>query len=365
MQRFWPTHWEHPEVLWGLMALPLLLFLLWIAWRQKRRVVHQWSQVSTVLQRSLLPTRWAESWRALLLLSAYACALFGFASPTVHTLVWEPTWERVSLGLLVDVSPSMGAAASPGSGQEISRLAMLQDVVQDLIEHLPDGVRVGVIAFAGVAVPIVPEASADHQAVLAKVRRLDTHFIRNPGTALSSAIQQGLALFVDPAQGEQPTTASLILLSDGDTTITPSLRRTVTQTSIPIYTLGIGSPRPTRIPDANAPGGFMVNAQGHPLTTRVNAAVLRFIAERTGGTYYPFTERVALAQTLRRIVAQHSRQVLRQVPHSRSVRRLFFGTAVGCLFLYLFSTRKRWKRSRPSPPSTRAPHHQRLSHNAP
>jgi hypothetical protein len=247
---------------------------------------------------------------------------------------------------------------------------MLQDVVQELIEHLPDGVRVGVIAFAGVAVPIVPEASADHQAVLAKVRRLDTHFIRNPGSALASAIQQGLALFVDPTQDQQPKTASLILLSDGDTTISRALRRTVEQTPLPIYTLAIGSPRPTYIPDAHAPGGIMVNAQGHPLTTRVNAAVLRFIAERTGGTYYPFTERVSLSQTLQRIVAQHSRQVLRQVPRSRSVRRFYFGAAVGCLFLYLFSTRKRWKRGRtaalPSPQpgsvSVEAPtSHQRLS----
>lgn len=358
MQHLWPTHWEHPEVLWGLVALPLLLCLLWITWRQKRQIVQQWSQVAAVLQRSLRPSLWAESWRALLLVSGYTCAILGFASPTVHTVAWEPTWERVSLGLLLDVSPSMGAAAAPGNRQKISRLAMLQDVVQALIEHLPDGVRVGVIAFAGVAVPIVPEASADHQAVLAKVRRLDTHFIRNPGTALSSAIQQGLALFVDPTQDEQPKTASLILLSDGDTTITRSLRRTVKQTPVPIYTLGIGSPRPTRIPDANAPGGVMVNDQGRPLTTRVNAAVLRFIAERTGGTYYPFTERVALSQTLQRIVAQHSRQVLRQVSRSRSVRRPFFGAAVGCLFLHLFATRKRWKRSRtsavPSPQSNTA-----------
>ncbi len=346
MHNFWPTQWEHAEVLWGLVALPLLAYLLWYDCIIKRRTARRWSQVPYVLKHSLLPSAWTEAWQAVLLLSSFTLAMLGFASPTSHTVVWEPTWERVAVGLLLDVSRSMRAAVGPDNTGSISRLNLLKQAVQELIEQLPSGVRIGVIAFAGVAVPIVPEPSADHQAVLAKVRRLNAEFIRNPGTDLTAAVQQGMAMFVDSAQDKQPDTVALILLSDGDTAVTPSLRKVVAHAPLPIYTLGIGVLQPTSIPDAQSPSGFMVNRRGVPLTTAVNESLLRFIANQTGGAYSPFTARKALSHTLRQIVARQSRQVMQSVSRPRSLRRICFLASLGCLWLYLFQTRTRWVKQR-------------------
>jgi Ca-activated chloride channel family protein len=177
MDIFRTIQWEHPEVLWGLLLLPLLSYLLWHDWRRKRHLVRCWSQVPAVIRQSALPSSWKEAGYAGLLLAGVGLAVAGFASPVLPTVTWEPAWERVAVGLLLDVSASMRAPADARDTTGASRLDMLKQAVQELLVHLPSGVRVGVVAFAGVAVPIVPEPSADHQAVMAKIRRLDQTFI--------------------------------------------------------------------------------------------------------------------------------------------------------------------------------------------
>jgi hypothetical protein len=221
----------------------------------------------------------------------------------------------------------------------MSRLDLLRQAVQELLVGLPAGVRVGVIAFAGVPVPLVAEPTADHQAVLAKIRRLTQDLIINPGSNLTAAMQQGLTLFAETAPGVRPGAVSLILFSDGDMGLTQELRKVVQQATLPIYTLGIGAPYPVRIPDTRSPLGFMVDQRGSAVTTAVNDALLRFIAEQTGGLYAPFTERAALVDTLRHLVAQQGRQVAQPAPRPRSARRVCFLAALGCVFVYQWQTR--------------------------
>ncbi|MEE8302915.1 MAG: vWA domain-containing protein [Candidatus Tectomicrobia bacterium] len=331
--------WEHPDVLWGLAILPLLAYLLWHDWLLKRRLLRQWSQVAGVVNRSVLASLRTEFRRALCLLGGFAFAILGFASPLLSTVSLEPAWERVAVGLLLDVSPSMRAPANPHEPTAVSRLDLLKQAVQDLLEHLPSGVRVGVIAFAGVSVPIVPEPTADHQAVMAKIRRLDPTFIVNPGTDLAAAIQQGLTLFVDTALDKQPDTVSLILLGDGDTTVTRRLQTTLDRTPMPIFTLGIGAPQPVHIPDTRSASGVLTNRRGRPLTTAVNASVLRLIAEQTGGVYYPLDQRAALARALWQIVNQQGQRVAQPVRRPRSARRELFLAAFCGLLLYQLQTR--------------------------
>ena len=340
MYSIWTIQWEHPEILWGLAALPVPGYLLWHDWLLKRRLARRWSQVTGVVSRSALPSWWRESRRAMLLLTGVALTILGFASPTLPSVTWEPAWERVAIGLVLDVSRSMGALANPEDSTSMSRLDLLKQGVQELLAGLPSGVRVGVIAFAGVPVPIVPEPTADHQAILAKIRRLNQDLIVNPGSNLAAAMQQGLTLFVETAPDKQPGAVSLILLSDGDTSMTQELRKVVQQATLPIFTLGIGAPYPVRIPDARSPSGFMVDQRGLPVTTVVHDALLRSIAEQTGGVYAPFTERAALVRTLQQMVAQQGRQVDQPVPRPRSARRACFLAALGCVFVYQFQTRR-------------------------
>lgn len=331
--------WEHPAFLWGLTLLPLLAYLLLHDWWLQRRLVQRWSQAPAVFRHSRCPGLRNALQRALCLLAGFALAVLGFASPLRPTIRLEPAWQRVAIGLLLDVSPSMRAPANPQTPTGPSRLDVLEQAVQDVLEHLASGVRVGVIAFAGVSVPVVAEPSADHQAVLAKVRRLDAAFIANPGTNLAAAVQQGLALFADTRLEAQPDTVSLILLSDGDTTITAVLRQLLQQTPIPIFTLGIGAPQPVRVAAPASPAGVPGSRQGQAFTTAVKASVLRLIAEQTGGRYYPVAQRADLTHRLRALIDQYGQQVAEPVARPRAARRGLFLAAFCAILLYQFQTR--------------------------
>jgi hypothetical protein len=335
----WNMQWENPEVLWGLVVLPLLGYLLWYDWLWKHRLLRQWSQVAGVIQRSIVPPLRQHLCYAGLLLTSVTLAIVGFASPTLSTVTWEPAWERVTIGLVLDVSRSMGAPADPHDPTSVSRLDLLKQAVQELLVNLPAGVRVGVIVFAGVAVPLVPEPTTDHQAVLAKVRRLQPDFIINPGSDLAGAIRQGMTMLVDTARQDQPATMSFILFSDGDTVMTQELRQVLQHMRLPIFTLALGAPYPARIPDSRFASRFLEDRHGTPVTTTINEGLLRFIAEQTGGLYVPFTRRETLIQTLQHMIAQHGSQVTHPVSRPRPMRQVCFLAAFGCLLVYQFHTR--------------------------
>jgi hypothetical protein len=175
--------------------------------------------------------------------------------------------------------------------------------------------------------------------VLAKIRRLDQTFIANPGTNLAAAIQQGVSLFVDPEADRQPATVSLILLSDGDTVVTRQLQTVLDRVTLPIYTLGIGALQPVPIPDPKSPTGWLTDTRGRPATTALNESLLRLIAERTGGAYYPISARDALVRTLRQLVIQQGQQVSQPVPRPRSARWLCFAISLGCLCVAQYAMR--------------------------
>jgi hypothetical protein len=346
MHDVWNIQWENPEILWGLVILPLLGYLLWYDWLLKRRLLRQWSQVSGVIQRSVFPPLRKHLWQAVLLLTSMAYAILGFASPTLPAMIWEPAWERVTIGLVLDVSRSMGAPAEPHDPTSVSRLDLLKQAVQELLVNLPAGVRVGVIVFAGVAVPLVPEPTTDYQAILAKIRRLQPDFIINPGTDLAGAIRQGLTMLVETANQEQPATMSFMLLSDGDTVMTPELRKVLQQMTLPIFTLALGSSYPARIPDSRFASRFLEDQRGVQVTTTINEGLLRFIAEHTGGLYVPFTQRETLMQALQQMIAQQGSHVAQPVPRPRPVRQFCFLAAFCALLLYQFHTRpvRVWRR---------------------
>jgi hypothetical protein len=134
---------------------------------------------------------------------------------------------------------------------------------------------------------------------------------------------------------------ALILLSDGDTRLTPDLREALQYASLPIHTLGIGTPQPVRLSASNLPANPRGARPQTPLVTTVNAALLRWVAEQTGGRYAPFVNREEIYRTLQQIVSQQRHQVVERLDHARSLHRVFFLGAFGCLLIYQVFNRPR------------------------
>jgi Ca-activated chloride channel family protein len=290
-----------PELLLGLLLIPIAIgFYLWA---QRRRSKYAVRFTNLALLSNLAPKR--PSWRRhlppVLYLGAIAALLIGLARPTM--LVPVPR-EDATVILTMDVSGSMKATdVSP------TRLDAARTAAQSFIEQLPEGVRVGLVAFASEPVTLVPPTTdrAQLKAALDSLRprdgtamgdalnevldiaekiQADGRETPDASTAPPSATDAPAASAAPDASGrpkDQPSGQPLvaaILLSDGKNSVgkTEPLEAAdrAARLGVPIYTIALGTPT----------GTVQVRDDLGRLTTLPvppDKETLQQIADRTGG----------------------------------------------------------------------------------
>ena len=322
--------WDYPWLLWGLAALPALIYGSVIQWRQKRDFWRHWCRLPFMRRQSMGPSRRRYGVAAALRLAGVALSLLGFASPVVMRTAWEPVWDNVALVILADFSKSMEA---PRRAQDINAPSRFEDMRASLLaflQALPPGVRISLAPFSETAIPITSGFSDDHGELIAKVRRFRRDFFYKQGTDLSLALQEGFHL-ADAAAGSPVT--SLVLISDGDEPVSQALRQVLAKrgAATPVFAIGVGAEAPVYIPEPLSPVGYIVDQQGAPVATALNAATLRFIAEQTGGAYYPFERRGQLSAALKDIVERQGRRRQHAYTYPYPLRSFCFLGAFCCL----------------------------------
>ncbi len=326
--------WEYPSMLWGLAALPVLAYGATTLWRQKKAFWDAWCRLPFTQQQSIRPSRWQYLLTSILFLAGFTLSLLGFASPIVERTAYEPVWRNVALVVLVDFSRSMEAPRDP---QEVNAPSRFEETKASLLEFLgtlQQGVKISLVPFAEYAIPITSGFSDDHSELTAKVRRFQRDFFYKQGTDLATTLQEGFHLadaFAPTKNGHHdasppPAVTSLVLISDGDEPVTEGLRQALADrdASIPVFAIGVGSEGPAYILDPASSEGYLVDAQGHAVTTTLNAATLRFIAEKTGGAYYPFAQRGQLYTALQHIMHTQGARSQRAYTYSYPLRRFCF-----------------------------------------
>ncbi len=181
------------------------------------------------------------------------------------------------------------------------------------------GDRVGVVVFAGR--PRGFPLTRDSRMLKLYLQRADPRSENPGGTAIGRALRLALTFLVDARRGEagavddQDENAdgkepppipvaendqAIILLTDGEDTETRPLdvAKEAAQLGVRIYTVGIGSKsgEPIQKFDANGePDGFVTDAEGNYVMTRIDEGLLQEIAQSTGGRYVKIdTERFSL-----------------------------------------------------------------------
>lgn len=271
-----------PERL-ALILLPIGLAIAYVV-LQRRRARYALRFSSVELFDGVAPNR--PGWRRHLAAGAYLAALvllvLGMARPVIATEV--PNTPTIMLA--VDVSYSMNATdVSP------NRLAAAEDAAARFVDVVPQGTRLGLIAFASTAQVLVPPTD-----------RLDTvraaiHQLRlGPGTAIGEAIYAALAQLPEAASpaasvapsaspggsatGQTPAApaaGAIVLLSDGQTTVgrpDAEAAAAAAAAGVPVSTIAFGTPN------------GKVTVQGETVSVPVDAAALQAIAKTTGGQFF-------------------------------------------------------------------------------
>jgi Ca-activated chloride channel family protein len=273
----------------SLVAVPLLV----IAYRaQQRRRDERRAQLAAeglVASAAGRPDRWRHV-APLLLLTALTLLLASLARPSAT--VAEPRREGTVI-LAFDVSTSMAAKdLAP------TRLDAAKAAARTFVAKQPASIRLGVVAFGDSAV-ISQQPTNDRNEVLAAIDRLAPQGGTALGRGIVSAISAiaGKPISVDET-GQDGTaggddigyygSAAVVLLSDGENTTEPDplvLAELASTAGVRIFPIGLGSPR-----------GTVLEVDGFQISTRLDEATLKQIADTTDGTYYAASDTAALGK---------------------------------------------------------------------
>ena len=183
----------------------------------------------------------------------------------------------VAIVIAIDVSTSMMAEDMGASNRiELAK----EDAVAFVRGRKAD--RIGLVTFAGEALTQVP-VTLDYTALVRAIRAVEIGVLED-GTAIGS----GLAIAVARLRKVPGASKVILLLTDGVNNRGLIDPRTAAETAaafgIRVYTVGIGSQGEARMPTRrDATGGFRYEV----MPVEIDEALLRDIAQRTGGEYFP------------------------------------------------------------------------------
>ncbi len=296
-----------PERLW-LLAVPAILVVWYlVALRGAKRHAVRFSNVE-LLDR-VAPDR--PGWRRHLPAAAFVLALgvvvAAFARPVGELRVPR---EQATVILSIDVSLSMDADDVPPT-----RLDAAKSAAKEFVRLAPGELRIGLVPFAGVALPAVPPTTDR----LVVERGID-NLVLGEGTAVGEAIFAGLAL-IDAERrddgGEVP--AAIVVLSDGTTTMGRAPEEAVAaavDAGVEVSTISFGTPE------------GRITYEGEVIPVPPDEASLRSIAEATGGRF----STAATADELQRILDD----IGSEVAFETETRELWeYALAVGLVLLLL------------------------------
>jgi len=282
-----------PEMLWGLIALPLLVLLyVWLQRRRKKTTL-RYANLGLVREALGKSVAWRRHLPPALLFIAIAALLLAAARPAA--VITLPSAQE-TIVLAMDVSGSMRAAdVLP------DRMTAAKEAAKAFVAELPRSVRIAVVQFAGTAA-VVQAPTLSREDVVAAIER----FQLQRGTAIGSGIVLSLAtLFPDagidlsqitgqrampPGPNDKPKpeftpvpagsypSAAIILLTDGQRTTGPDpleAAKMAADRGVRVYTVGVGTKE-----------GETIGFEGWSMRVRLDEDTLKGIANLTRADYF-------------------------------------------------------------------------------
>lgn len=264
---------------WVLAALPLPYFVYRLATRAPRQDAALYVPFFSMLSR--LQSDGDSSARgqglsvALCVIIWILLVIAGARPQWLGDPVQLPSTGR-DLMLSVDISGSMEAQDMVIGNRQVSRIAVVKQVISDFVERR-EGDRLGLILFAAHAYIQAP-LTFDRETVGTLLEEADIGIIEESATAIGESI----GLSVKHLRTRPENSRVLILLTDGVNNsgeIDPQQAgRLAAMEGIKIYTIGIGA---DQVIQRSFFGARAINP-----SAELDEAVLTEIAEATGGRYF-------------------------------------------------------------------------------
>ena len=274
---------EYPALLW-LLAVPVLMAAHYIYMERAGRRPHM--RVSTAVP-------WLAGGMSLmaivrhipfvLRIFALVMIVIALARPRSSEEFSKIDTEGIDIALAMDVSTSMLARdLTP------DRISASKDIAIEFISQRPSD-RMGIVVFAGESFTQCP-LTTDRATLINLMKEVQTGVIED-GTAIGN----GLATAVARLKDSDAKSRVVILLTDGVNNsgeVSPQMAAEIAKTyGIRVYTIGVGK-------EGEAPYPVMTpwGVQVQNMKVEIDEALLKEIAESTGGRYFRATDNTKLAE---------------------------------------------------------------------
>jgi len=314
---------EYPYLLW-LLVIPVLLIgrYLWIEIRDRRPHM----RVSNL-------DAWKSGGRSsleivrhipfLLRISALCLIIVAIARPRSSSQVEKIDTEGIDIMFTMDVSTSMLARDF-----DPDRLSAAKDIAIEFISQRPSD-RMGIVVFAGESYTQCP-LTTDRATLINLMKDVQTDLIED-GTAIGN----GLATAVARIKDSDAKSRIIILLTDGVNNmgeIDPMMAAEIAKTyGVRVYTIGVGAngtaPYPVQTP-------WGIEMQKIPV--EIDEALLKNIADGTGGRYFRATDNTKLQEIYQEIgQMEKTRTSVDSFPVYKDLFTNYALAALVCLLLEL------------------------------
>jgi len=206
LDRLHTLHFQSPQALWLLLALPVVLFL--VSRRGPVRAV-LYSSVNIVRPFSRRAKANPGGVTLFFRLLALTLLILGLARPRIEVGAREEMSRGIDIMLVLDFSYSMQEGKLVVEGNEVTFMDCLKRITRDFIKERPND-RLGIIGFA-VSPYLVSPLTSDHKWVMDTLddARLDL------GTAIGSAMVAG----VRELELSERETRIMVVVTDGNNNI--------------------------------------------------------------------------------------------------------------------------------------------------
>ncbi len=268
-----------------LLVLPLLAAGAYMAALQRReKYAVRFTNLELLDKVAPEKPGWRRHAPAVAILLGMVALVTAVARPSVAVAIPRPAATVI---LAVDVSLSMDA-----DDVDPNRLEAAQEAARAFLDLAPEELEIGIVSFAGDALPLL-SPTPDRELARLAIDRLEL----DEGTAIGEGIYVSVQMAVaerqqrelvgpqedsgsEPSDGEDADAApaeAIVVLSDGETTMGRDdleAAQLAAESGIPVSTISFGTA-----------DGFVV-IQGDTIPVPVNEGALEEVAEITGGEFY-------------------------------------------------------------------------------
>ena len=269
---------EETTYLYILILLPIILLVfIYNKYWQKRTIKKYFDDATfNFLSPELSSTKsYIKTSLTLLIISIL---VFGLVNPKIGTELKTVKREGVDIVFAIDVSKSMLA-------EDIApnRIFKAKRLVSEIFNKLGSD-RVGIIAYASTAIPVLPITN-DFSSAKMFLESLNTDMLSSQGTSIVEAIELSKGYFDD----ENQTNRVLCILSDGEDHEYDENQfiSTLSDSGIIILSVGLGSIKGAPIPikENNIVKSYKKDDKGEVVITKLNDELLKKIATQSSGKY--------------------------------------------------------------------------------